>query len=283
MDYPEGALERLQQAELDIMMKVDAICREQGLTYFLHSGTCLGAVRHGGFIPWDDDIDIGMPLADYRRFLDIAPELLPEGYSVQNMDNTENFPAFFTKVCKDGTRFIDDVSLEAGYEQPIFIDIFPFVQIDGRPAAERRQLRHFDFWKSLMYMRYMAHPHLPKNTPLKPLVALGVQAAHAVLAKTTTPQQLKKHFESAFIPECPSDRWMNACFVPSGICPGEILFPPIEVDFAGEKLFAPADPHQKMVIEYGESYMTPPPENDRHTHTPEILDFGDGVNVMEQG
>ena len=279
MHYPEGALQRLQQEELDIMLKIDELCRKEGLTYFLHSGTCLGAVRHKGFIPWDDDIDIGMPLKDYRRFLEIAPQLLPEGYSVHTMDNTPNFPAFFIKVFKDGTRFIDDVSLEAGFEQAIFVDIFPFIQIDERPKAEKKQLRSLDFWKSMMYLRYMANPHLPKKTPFKPLVSLGTKIVHAVLAKTVSPQQLKKQFERNFEPKCPSDRWMNACYVPSGICPGMILFPPVEMEFEGHMLFAPADPHAKMVIEYGD-YMTLPPVEDRHAHTPEILDFGDGVNVM---
>ena len=279
MRYPEGGLKRLQEAELDIMMQIDKLCRQEGLTYFLHSGTCLGAVRHKGFIPWDDDIDIGMPLKDYRRFQQIAPRLLPEGYSVHTLDNTPNYPVFFTKVFKDGTRFIDDVSLEAGFEQAIFVDIFPFIQIDARPKAEKRQLRSLDFWKNMMYLRHMAHPHLPKGVPLRPLVQAGTAAAHAVLARTFSSRQLRARFEANFEPEVPSDRWMNACYVPSGICPGAILFPPIEMEFEGVKLFAPADPDAKMVIEYND-YMTIPPEGDRHTHTPEILDFGDGVNVM---
>ena len=281
MRYPEGALERLQQVELDIMLKIDAICRSEGITYFLHSGTCLGAVRHKGFIPWDDDIDIGMPLEDYRRFQEIAPKLLPEGYSLHTLDNTPNFPTFFTKVFKDGTRFIDAVSYEAGYELGIFVDIFPFIQIDARPEVEKRQLRSLDFWKNVMYLRYIAHPHLPKKTPLKPLVHVGTSIAHAILSRTADPKKLRDHFERNFHTDCPSDRWMNACYLPSGICPGSILFPPIEMEFEGHMLYAPADPHAKMVIEYGD-YMQLPPEEDRYTHAPVILDFGGGVNVMEQ-
>lgn len=280
MNYPDEVLKRLQQVELDIMMKIDAICRSEGITYFLHSGTCLGAVRHKGFIPWDDDIDIGMPLEDYQRFLKVAPKLLPEGYSVHTMDNTPNFPVFFTKVFKDGTRFIDDVALEAGFEQGIFVDILPFIQIDKRPKVEKKQLRSLEFWKRMMYLHYMGHPHLPKKTPFKPLVRLGTIAAHKILAKTVSPALMRKHFERNFVTEQPSNRWMNACYIPSGICPANILFPPIEMEFEGEMLFAPADPHAKMVIEYGD-YMTLPPVGDRHAHTPEILDFGDGINVMQ--
>ena len=78
--YPEGALERLQKEELKILEVIDSICRKHGLTYFIDAGTTLGAVRHGGFIPWDDDADVGMPYEDYKKFCEIAPHELPEGY-----------------------------------------------------------------------------------------------------------------------------------------------------------------------------------------------------------
>lgn len=70
---------------------VAQLCKDHNLVYFIDSGTCLGAVRHGGFIPWDDDIDIGMPQKDYFKFLQIAPKYLPSGYSVHSCDNIEKF------------------------------------------------------------------------------------------------------------------------------------------------------------------------------------------------
>ena len=79
--YPEDSLQRLQAVDLEIAAAVDKICRENDIDYFIDGGTLLGAVRHGGFIPWDDDIDIGMPKDDFDRFCEIAPALLPKGYS----------------------------------------------------------------------------------------------------------------------------------------------------------------------------------------------------------
>ena len=80
MQYEQATLRRLQMMELEILEAIDSVCREHGITYFLDSGTVLGARRHGGFIPWDDDIDLGMPREDYERFLEVAPVALGEGF-----------------------------------------------------------------------------------------------------------------------------------------------------------------------------------------------------------
>ena len=76
MQYEQNTLRRLQIAELGILEAIDRVCRENGIMYFIDSGTVLGARRHGGFIPWDDDIDLGMPRDDFERFLEVAPEAL---------------------------------------------------------------------------------------------------------------------------------------------------------------------------------------------------------------
>ena len=80
--YSEDSLKRLQTIDLEIVAVIDRICRENGIDYFIDGGTLLGAIRHGGFIPWDDDIDIGMPKDDFDRFCEITPALLPKGQGV---------------------------------------------------------------------------------------------------------------------------------------------------------------------------------------------------------
>lgn len=137
--YPQDSLQRLQAIERDIVAVIDKICRENDIEYFIDGGTCLGAVRHGGFIPWDDDVDLGMPKADYDRFCAIAPEQLPEGYSLHDSRNTRGFSGLWAKVFKDGTRFIDDNSREAGCEQGVFVDIFPYCQLDADPKIAQKQ------------------------------------------------------------------------------------------------------------------------------------------------
>ncbi len=89
------------------VFEVDRICREEDIPYFIIAGTALGAVRHGGFIPWDDDFDIGMKRQDYERFLQIAPEKLDSAYFLQNHDTDPAAPFYFTKLRKNGTRFVE--------------------------------------------------------------------------------------------------------------------------------------------------------------------------------
>ena len=92
-------IKELQAVALEILLEFDKLCRNKDIPYFLDCGTVLGAVRHGGFIPWDDDIDVGMLRKDYERFLAIAQHELPEFLVLQNYQ-TEKAPLVFSKIRK---------------------------------------------------------------------------------------------------------------------------------------------------------------------------------------
>lgn len=96
--YVPAMIKKAWAAELTVMYEVDKICQRHNITYFTDWGTMLGAVRHGGFVPWDDDIDIVMRRRDYERFLAVAEKELPQGFAVLNIDNTENFWYFLSRV-----------------------------------------------------------------------------------------------------------------------------------------------------------------------------------------
>lgn len=140
MDQHE-ALERLQDTELKIMLDVADVCAELGITWFMDSGTALGAIRHQGFIPWDDDIDLGMMRADYNRFVTEAPALLAlRGLSLHTTSNTSGFAALFAKVFRDGTHFETLETREAGLKQGIFVDVFPYDLLWVDSARRSRQI-----------------------------------------------------------------------------------------------------------------------------------------------
>ncbi len=115
----------IQLRELDILLQVDAFCKEQGLTYYLAGGTLLGAVRHHGFIPWDDDIDICMPRPDYETFVKTFPT---DGNLKVISSSLKNCTTPFAKVIDTSTEVRSTFDEE---EVHLWIDIFP---IDGLPA-----------------------------------------------------------------------------------------------------------------------------------------------------
>lgn len=124
---PEELLQELHTAELEMLKAVDDLCRKHHITYTLYCGTLLGAIRHGGFIPWDDDIDLAMPMEDYKHFLKVAAEL-PAPYVMQNRNTTKSYPYAWSRVYADGTAYV-----KKGMKQPgdlhmgIWLDIYPFV------------------------------------------------------------------------------------------------------------------------------------------------------------
>ena len=124
MDKSE-ALAKLQTTELKILCAVADFCKKHEIDWFIDAGTLLGAARHEGFIPWDDDIDIAMLRPDYDRFISLASKGLPEGYSLHTFDNTNGYSAMFAKVYRDSTRFDTLETLDSGCEQGIFIRYFP--------------------------------------------------------------------------------------------------------------------------------------------------------------
>lgn len=125
---PEGSMLRRQQHKmLEMVKELDRICRKYHIPYFLYGGTLLGAIRHKGFIPWDDDLDVGLMRKDYQRLMEVLPQELPEHIALQNNDTDPNYFYFFAKL-RDRHSLLEE---ESPYdrvfkERGIFIDIFPF-------------------------------------------------------------------------------------------------------------------------------------------------------------
>jgi len=148
---PDGRTRQLQLIELDILRQADALCRRHGLRYYLAEGTLLGALRHHGFIPWDDDMDIMMPRADYDRFLALAPAELGADYQLQSPANVACWWLGNAKI-----RYLGDCGFRQDYLQGVmangpFIDVFPLDACHG-PADSRtaRQVRLFHRWHAML-------------------------------------------------------------------------------------------------------------------------------------
>ncbi|MBE6069843.1 MAG: LicD family protein [Clostridium lundense] len=133
------ALRRLQLVELTLLLELKRICDKHNIKYFLIGGTLLGAVRHEGFIPWDDDIDVGMLRDDYERFLDVCSDELPPEIFLQTCKTERNYNRSFARLRLNGTHVGDFASRTTDCHSGILIDIFPF---DSKPDNRLLMLLH---------------------------------------------------------------------------------------------------------------------------------------------
>lgn len=124
-----NTLRELQLTQLEILIIVDKICHQNHIPYSLYAGTLLGAVRHQGFIPWDDDLDICMLRNDYEHFLKCWKKNPVVGYLLQNKESDPDFTQSFSKIRKDHTTFLQAGEEKYKYHKGVFIDIFPIDRI----------------------------------------------------------------------------------------------------------------------------------------------------------
>lgn len=127
MDY---AIEEIHQIDLKIFKEFKKICDENNLKYYVIGGTFLGAVRHKGFIPWDDDMDIAMPRNDFEKFKKIYNKYLPKNMSLITFENNEKYRYYLPRIVDLNTEIIEKRYSKLNEKSHLFIDIFP---IDGTP------------------------------------------------------------------------------------------------------------------------------------------------------
>ncbi len=145
-------LEEVKKIELELLKYFLEICNRHNLKYYLVAGTCLGAVRHQGFIPWDDDIDVGMPRKDYEKFLEIAQAELPEHIFLQTGKTDPDYPLNYAKLRNSNTTFWETSYKYMKVNEGIFLDIFPY---DGTSNAKIFKLKKSFYEKNILLAFHM--------------------------------------------------------------------------------------------------------------------------------
>ena len=273
----QEALERLQDTELQILLAIARFCEENGISWFIDGGTCLGAVRHQGFIPWDDDIDIGMLRPDYDRFCELAAKGLPEGFSLHTSRNTPGYAALFAKVYRDGTRFENRETREAGCPQGIFVDVFPYDRLPEDPDVRSRCVRVASTSQRLSYLWHSGAINVPHHGVLGAVESAGCRVApHLVRAVRRDPSAFQDRFDAALArAEGLGDTCLTLVWPDMAPVPVEQVAHTQTAVFEGHELPVPSDVEGYLANMYGD-WHTLPAESERHTHLPLLLDFGDG-------
>ncbi len=279
MDYDSKILRKLQLTQLDILKDIDSFCKENDIKYFISYGTLLGAVRHGGFIPWDDDIDICMMREDYNKFIELAKEKMKDKYDVLNIYDTEGYMVFFAKLSKKGTVFTEASNTSKTYKQGIFIDIFPMDYVTGDKEVRKKIFRKAWTLARLAILSETGKPVLQDHMSnvKKAIVLFGCRTIHLVLNlirlnKVKVYKKYLKVAESSIEKEYVS---MYSALKPeTGTFKYSDIYPTKLIKFEDCEFEAPANTDIYLKSIYND-YMQLPPEDRRHNHMASELIFGD--------
>ena len=262
-DY--GNLE-LHTVLLDAMKDIDRICRENGLKYYLHAGTLLGAVNHGGFIPWDDDVDITMMRTDYDRFLEIVQRDWSEKYFVHNYLSDPNYTNNRTVLRVLGTTVRYHHENDTNKYCQIAIDIAP---LDAVPNdIFRQKIQQGLVWILDCAVQIKQGQIIPCSLPTK-CIALLAKFDRVRLGrwidKVTCMCRSKKTKKVGLLSYTGKNPYTGVSGYYNDLLNREWYENPIDIPFEDTKFMTISDPHADLLHRYGPRYMEPYPEEKRVT------------------
>ena len=272
----EDVLRKLQLTQLEILKVFDGFCREHELKYSRYAGSLLGAVRHQGFIPWDDDLDVCMSRTDYDRFIKLWSEYPVDGYILQNKENTPGFTQSFTKLRKDHTTFLQFDWERARYHTGIFLDIFP---VDRIPNGKWNRAV---FKARCMLYQLLTREFAPKKGNL--VVRIGASVILKCMPKSARPKlrrnmlqkitkyNANKNLECVCIEIVGSVRKSYAADLTEQF----VLLP-----FEDGEFWCFAGWRDHLERKFGDYMQMPPAEEQAWRHHPIIIDFERNLEDLE--
>jgi len=247
-------LRKAQLIMLDMLIEFDAICKKHQLQYWLDSGTLLGAVRHHGFIPWDDDIDLSMPVEDYTKFLEIAETELSSDIFLQTSQTDKNFKFDYLKLRSNKANIVEfhEKGEQIKYHQGLFVDIFPMLAIENTETNKNL------YFNTLEKIRNASSTslHTPdgNDDPVK--------RAHLIASLKQQHRgwenDKSKVIYSGEMPDVAA--WFDI----------KEIFPLSNMEFEGHFFSTPNNPSHYLDAIYSFDYRKIPPENKRITHAHSI-------------
>ena len=191
--YVSEKRKKVWKVELDILEDFIGICQRHNLKYFLFAGSLLGAARHQGIIPWDDDIDVAMPREDYEQFLKIAPEELQQQHVLVSPNNEREYFLLFSKICNKNTAAMETYFWKNGYSHPqgIFLDIFPYDCVPNSKIARKTHQAQIKIGKIILLLN--KGYHIDENKHRK-LSSASFKMAQRIISRLSMHKLLASHY-----------------------------------------------------------------------------------------
>lgn len=264
-------LRQCQLVMLRTLKIVDYICNKHNIKYWLDSGTLLGAVRHGGFIPWDDDLDIGMLREDYYRFIEIAKKELPEDLFLQLTETDAEYDMPWLKIRDNNSEVLEYKT--GNYNRGLFIDIFPMDYYGVEPDFINAKKKYYKFLYRLMIL--IKEPFEVIKSPkvfIKNIIKLLCKIVFLPCTLTRKEKILKKLRDkrNAIIKDTKGNHPEIIGYGPELIfwnfyINKEDVFPLKKMKFEDVEFNVPNNSHKYLTEMFGD-YMKLPPEKDRIPH-----------------
>lgn len=262
-------LRKVQLTELEILEVIADFCSQNQIGYSLCGGSLIGAIRHGGFIPWDDDIDILMKRNDLDRFISLWQNDHPDGYLLQTKEiNAPDIEISFVKIRKDNTTFLQFETERGKHHVGIFVDIFP---LDRMPSGKLQKL--FFYWHCIKYQLYVRE-FVPPNANVL------VKCVTKLLLITSTKESRKKKRRQLLkkITKYNDDESLEAVAIET-LKSMRITYSPdimdslVPIRFEGKEFLCFKKWKEYLEKFYGDYMKLPPIEERKWAHHPIIIDF----------
>ncbi|SCK04688.1 LPS biosynthesis protein [uncultured Clostridium sp.] len=273
-------LKRLQNTQLEILKEVDRICQKHDIEYFAAWGTVLGAIRHKGFIPWDDDIDIVIKWPDYVKFQEACKMELEEKYFMQTTETDIYAWNPYTKIRINNTTSMDKHLSHLKCHYGICMDVFPIVAIPNSKIAKKKQALLISIYKVLCYIPYILNIHPEDSSSKAKIFKLIPSGVLKKLRKWLIPNKTIEKFKKCLLNSITKYKFEDCEYC------GEIISEPGDISIFRKNIYEehiivpfeeitipiPKEYHEYLSKLYGD-YMKLPDEAERIGHGEAIVDF----------